>query len=132
MTARNRELVNLVVVGILTGLGFASVYIARQSVISAGSISYALIFLGLYLVAHAVARVTVPWADPYLLPADRAADRRRADRDLPARARATRSGRASGSSSASASSRSRWSPCAPTSACSRATSTCSGSRRSGC
>lgn len=68
MSARNRELVNLVVVGILTGLGFASVYIARQSVISAGSVSYALIFLGLYLVAHGVTRVGVPWADPYLLP----------------------------------------------------------------
>src|SRR2546425_114172 len=68
MTARNRELANLVAVGILTGLGFASVYIARQSVISAGSVSYALIFLGLYLVAHTVARYTVPWADPYLLP----------------------------------------------------------------
>ena len=36
--------------------------------ISAGSVSYALIFLGLYLAAHAIARVTVPWADPYLLP----------------------------------------------------------------
>jgi cell division protein FtsW (lipid II flippase) len=68
MSARNRELANLVLVGILTGLGFASVYIARQSVISAGSVSYALIFLGLYLAAHAVARVAVPWADPYLLP----------------------------------------------------------------
>jgi cell division protein FtsW (lipid II flippase) len=68
MTARNRELVNLVAVGVLTGLGFASVYIARQSVISAGSVTYALIFLGLYLVAHAVARVAVPWSDPYLLP----------------------------------------------------------------
>jgi cell division protein FtsW (lipid II flippase) len=68
MTARNRELANLVAVGVLTGLGFASVYIARQSVISAGSVSYALIFLGLYLTAHAVARVAVPWADPYLLP----------------------------------------------------------------
>ena len=68
MTARNRELANLVVVGVLTGLGFASVYIARQSVISAGSVSYALIFLGLYLAAHLVARVTVPSADPYLLP----------------------------------------------------------------
>jgi cell division protein FtsW (lipid II flippase) len=56
------------VVGVLTGLGFASVYIARQSVISAGSVSYALIFLGLYVAAHGVARLTVPWADPYLLP----------------------------------------------------------------
>ena len=36
--------------------------------ISAGSVSYALIFLGLYLVAHAITRFTVPWADPYLLP----------------------------------------------------------------
>ena len=52
----------------ITGLGFASVYIARQSVISAGSVSYALIFLGLYLAAHVVTRFTVPWADPYLLP----------------------------------------------------------------
>jgi cell division protein FtsW (lipid II flippase) len=68
MSARNRELANLILVGILTGLGFASVYIARQSVISAGSVSYALIFVGLYLAAHAVARATVPWADPYLLP----------------------------------------------------------------
>jgi cell division protein FtsW (lipid II flippase) len=51
MSARNRELANLVAVGILTALGFASVYIARQDVISAGSISYALIFLGLYLAA---------------------------------------------------------------------------------
>ncbi|HZO62781.1 MAG TPA: FtsW/RodA/SpoVE family cell cycle protein, partial [Gaiellaceae bacterium] len=68
MSARNRELANLVAVGVITGLGFASVYIARQSVISAGSVSYALIFLGLYLAAHAVARFTAPWADPYLVP----------------------------------------------------------------
>jgi cell division protein FtsW (lipid II flippase) len=68
VSARNRELVNLVVVGILTGIGFASVYIARESVISTGSLGYAAIFGGLYLVAHAVARFTVPHADPYLLP----------------------------------------------------------------
>jgi cell division protein FtsW (lipid II flippase) len=68
MSVRNRELANLVAVGILTGLGFASVYIARQDVISAGSVSYALIFLGLYIAAHGVARIAVPWADPYLLP----------------------------------------------------------------
>src|SRR2546429_4709323 len=68
MTLRNRELLNLVVVGVLTGLGFASVYIARQSVVSTASLSYAAFFLGLYLVAHAVARYAVPYADPYMLP----------------------------------------------------------------
>ena len=68
MSARNRELANLVVVGMLTALGFASVYIVRQDVISYGSLSYAAFFLALYLVAHLVARYTVPYADPYLLP----------------------------------------------------------------
>jgi cell division protein FtsW (lipid II flippase) len=68
LSLRNRELLNLVVVGALTALGFASVYIARQSVISTASLSYAAFFLGLYLAAHLVARYTVPWADPYLLP----------------------------------------------------------------
>ena len=82
---RNRELANLVAVGALTALGFASVYIARQDVISAGSISYALIFLGLYVAAHLVARIAVPWADPYLLPLAGPADRGRPDRDLPPR-----------------------------------------------
>jgi cell division protein FtsW (lipid II flippase) len=68
VTARNRELANLLVVGLITGLGFASVYIAGRHQISAGSLSYAGLFLGLYLVAHAVARLAVPYADPYLLP----------------------------------------------------------------
>lgn len=68
MSARNRELLNLVVVGMLTGLGFASVYIARESVISTASLTYVGVFLGLYLAAHLVARLTVPQADPYLLP----------------------------------------------------------------
>jgi cell division protein FtsW (lipid II flippase) len=68
LSARNRELLNLLVVGILTGLGFASVYIARSEVVSPQSLTYAAFFLGLYLVAHVVARVTVPHADPYLLP----------------------------------------------------------------
>src|SRR3954451_9645788 len=68
MSERNRELANLVAVGVITGLGFASVYIARQDLISAGAGSYGLIFLALYLAAHFVARFTVPYADPYLLP----------------------------------------------------------------
>ena len=58
----------LIGVGALTAVGFASVYIARQSSISAASLSYAGVFLGLYLLAHLVARATVPYADPYLLP----------------------------------------------------------------
>jgi cell division protein FtsW (lipid II flippase) len=68
LSARNRELLNLLVVGMLTGLGFASVYIARSEVVSPQSLTYAAFFLGLYLVAHVVARLTVPYADPYLLP----------------------------------------------------------------
>jgi cell division protein FtsW (lipid II flippase) len=68
VTLRNRELLNLIVVGTLTALGFASVYIARQSVVSTASLSYAAFFFGLYLVAHLVARYAVPYADPYLLP----------------------------------------------------------------
>ena len=68
MSLRNRELVNLIAVGALTALGFASVYIARQAIVSTASLSYAAVFLGLYLLAHLVARATAPYADPYLLP----------------------------------------------------------------
>ncbi|HKD95428.1 MAG TPA: hypothetical protein VKB43_12040, partial [Gaiellaceae bacterium] len=68
MTLRNRELVALMTVGLLTAIGFATVYIALSSKISTGSLGYAVFFFGLYLVAHLVARATVPLADPYLLP----------------------------------------------------------------
>ena len=68
MSERNRELGNLFVVAVLTALGFASVYISRQAEVSTGSLSYAAFFFALYLVAHFVARHTVPQADPYLLP----------------------------------------------------------------
>src|SRR5207248_5567381 len=68
LSNRNRELLFLIVVGVLTAMGFASVYIARQSHVSGASLTYALFFFGLYLVAHLVARFTVPYADPYLLP----------------------------------------------------------------
>ena len=66
LSLRNRELASLVVVGMLVGFGFASVYIARQEVVNSASLSYGLFFLGLYVAAHAI--VTVPNADPYLLP----------------------------------------------------------------
>jgi cell division protein FtsW (lipid II flippase) len=68
LSYRNRELFYLAAVGVLTGLGFASVYIARQSVVSWGSLGYAIFFFVLYLAAHVVTRLTVPDADPYLLP----------------------------------------------------------------
>jgi cell division protein FtsW (lipid II flippase) len=68
VTLRNRELVALLTVGMLTAIGFATVYIALESQISGGSLGYAVFFFGVYLVAHVVARVTVPLADPYLLP----------------------------------------------------------------
>jgi len=68
MSARNRELANLLVVAVLTAIGFTSVYIARQDVISTASLAYAIFFLCLYVAAHAVTRIAVPWADPYLLP----------------------------------------------------------------
>ena len=68
MSARNRELSSLGLVGGLTGVGFASVYISRQAVVSWGSLGYAVFFMALYLAAHLIARATVPNADPYLLP----------------------------------------------------------------
>ena len=68
MSLRNRELVNLLGVGIVTGLGFASVFIAQQAVISTASLSYLAFFLGLYVAAHLVVRAVLPYADPYVLP----------------------------------------------------------------
>jgi len=68
LSYRNRELLTLVVVGGLTAIGFASVYISLEAQISSASLTYAVLFFALYLAAHVVARVTVPQADPYLLP----------------------------------------------------------------
>jgi cell division protein FtsW (lipid II flippase) len=68
VSARTRELVILILVGLITVTGFASVYIARQNELSPGSLSYAGFFFALYLAAHVASRFTVPDADPYLLP----------------------------------------------------------------
>jgi cell division protein FtsW (lipid II flippase) len=68
VSARTRELLILILVGLITATGFASVYIARQNEISPESLSYAGFFFVLYLIAHVVARFTVPDADSYLLP----------------------------------------------------------------
>src|SRR4029077_6907898 len=68
LTNRNRELLYLVVVGLLTAAGFASVYIADKSRISGGSLGYAAFFFALFLAPHLVALLSVPCADPYVLP----------------------------------------------------------------
>jgi cell division protein FtsW (lipid II flippase) len=68
LSPRNRELAFLIVVGVLTAVGFASVYIARQDVVSTASLTYAGFFFVVYLAAHLAMRHTVPFADPYLLP----------------------------------------------------------------
>jgi cell division protein FtsW (lipid II flippase) len=68
LSPRNRELAFLIVVAVLTAIGFASVYIARQDVVSTASLTYAGFFFALFLAAHIVARFTVPYADSYLLP----------------------------------------------------------------
>ena len=68
LSLRNRELLNLVLVGLLTAAGFASVYMARQAVLSTESLSYAAFFFALFLAAHLVVRLAAPRSDPYLLP----------------------------------------------------------------
>jgi cell division protein FtsW (lipid II flippase) len=67
---RNRELLNLLVVGIVTAAGFTSVYVVRQSSqsFSTASLSYAAFFLALFLAAHLVLRFRLPDADQTLLP----------------------------------------------------------------
>ena len=45
LTCRNRELLNLIAVGLLTAIGFASVYIARSALVGAGSLTYAGVFV---------------------------------------------------------------------------------------
>ncbi|MBA3432672.1 MAG: FtsW/RodA/SpoVE family cell cycle protein [Actinobacteria bacterium] len=68
MTARNRELLGIVVAGLIAGTALATVTIARESEVSPSALTYGFLFLGLYLAAHVVVRRTVPYADGALLP----------------------------------------------------------------
>jgi cell division protein FtsW (lipid II flippase) len=67
-SARYRELWNLLFVALLTGIGFLSVYTARQQEIDSTSLVYAAYFFALYAVAHVGLRAGLPDADPWLLP----------------------------------------------------------------
>ena len=68
MTARNKELINLGFAAIVASAAFASVSIVGTGLVSARWLGYVGVIFGLYLVAHVVARFTVPYADPTLLP----------------------------------------------------------------
>ncbi len=68
MSARSRELVNLVLVGILGTAAFGSAWIARTNRVSAESLVDVALIAALFVGAHVVGRFTVPRADPTLLP----------------------------------------------------------------
>jgi cell division protein FtsW (lipid II flippase) len=68
VSARNRELANLILAGLVSTAAFASVTIALEDEVSYGSLVWVAVFAGVYLVAHLIARRTVPHADPALLP----------------------------------------------------------------
>ena len=68
MSVRNRELVFLLPALILTTLGFALVYTVKSATLTWSSLTYGLLFLVLFAIAHIGRRVLAPLADPYLLP----------------------------------------------------------------
>jgi cell division protein FtsW (lipid II flippase) len=68
MIARNRELAGIVAASLIVGVALTSVTLARDAEVAASSVTWAALFLVLYLVAHVVARRTVPYADGALLP----------------------------------------------------------------
>jgi cell division protein FtsW (lipid II flippase) len=65
---RNRELLGLVIAGLIAGSALTIVTIARDAAVSASAAIWGAMFLALYLVAHVVTRRTVPYADGALLP----------------------------------------------------------------
>jgi cell division protein FtsW (lipid II flippase) len=68
VSARNRELFNLVLAALVASAAFASVTIALSNEVSFGSLVWVAVFGAVYLLAHVVVRRLVPLADPTLLP----------------------------------------------------------------
>jgi cell division protein FtsW (lipid II flippase) len=68
VSVRNRELVFLLPALVLTTLGFALVYTVKSETLSWSSLTYGLLFLVLFAIAHVGRRFLAPLADPYLLP----------------------------------------------------------------
>jgi hypothetical protein len=68
MSARNRELAGLLLAGVLGSAAFAAAWIATTGAVTADWVVWSGVLGGLYLIAHVVTRMTVPFADPTLLP----------------------------------------------------------------
>jgi len=68
VSRRNLELVFLVLAGAVSTMAYVSVYAGRFREINNVSIVYGLIFVGIFLLLHAVERLFLPQADPFLLP----------------------------------------------------------------
>jgi cell division protein FtsW (lipid II flippase) len=68
MSRRNRELAYLVFVGVIATIAYVAVFAARFHDIGRTSITYGLIFVAIFIVLHAVVRLYLSQADPYLLP----------------------------------------------------------------
>jgi cell division protein FtsW (lipid II flippase) len=68
MTARNRELFILLLAAIVASGAFASAWFQEAAAIDYGWVPWAVLLGAVFAVAHVVARITVPDADPTLLP----------------------------------------------------------------
>ena len=68
MSARNRELLALIPVGLLVTAGFTAVFIVADQQVGNLSMIYGGYFLALCFVTHLFIRRSLPYADPYLFP----------------------------------------------------------------
>ena len=69
MSLRNRELLNLLAVGDPDRPRLRQrLHRPSGHHLDGASLSYAALFLGLFVAAHLVTRIALPFADPYLLP----------------------------------------------------------------
>jgi cell division protein FtsW (lipid II flippase) len=68
VSARRRELLALIPVGLLITAGFTAVFIVEDQQLGDLSLIYGAYFLGICFLAHLFIRRTLPYADPYLFP----------------------------------------------------------------
>jgi cell division protein FtsW (lipid II flippase) len=68
MSARNRELLTLLLAALVGSAAFASAWFQDAAAIDYGWLPWAALLAGVFAVAHVVTRATVPRADPTLLP----------------------------------------------------------------